>query len=253
MIRLPEDKLKFRLDKITKTLGNVSKFPEKSGSAVKSSTTCLSIKYNTGVLLAADTRTTEGYKIFSHTSKKIDIISPYSAIANAGLVAAGQWINEAFLMNLREFELENGLPLNCQGQAKLLKTVIRHLISYSGIFEFSLIFAGYDPKAQSAQIYDFDEIGGMYEMENYITIGSGGRAASAIIKSLYSKKIKEKEAVDIAIKALIISGSEDIGTEPPELTTPHCFLINQKGMKMVSEKIIKRIIEKERRQINVAE
>lgn len=253
MIKLPDEKLKLRLSKMTELLGNNARFPEKSGSAVKSSTTCLAIKYNDGVLMAADTRTTEGYKIFSHTSQKIDIVSPYSAMASAGLVAAGQWIFDAFLTNLREFEMENGLPLNCQGQAKLLKAIIRHLVSYSGIFDFSLIFAGYDPKIQTPHIYDFDELGGMHEMKNYITIGSGGRAASAIIKGIYSKKIKESEAVFIAIKALMISGNEDIGTEPPELTVPHCFLIDQKGIRPASEKIIKKEIEKERRRINAAQ
>lgn len=253
MIKLPEEKLNLSLSKISNELSSNAKFPQKSSSAIKSNTTCLAIKYNNGVLIAADTRTTEGYKIFSHTSKKIDIVSPYSAMASAGLVAAGQWILEVFLTNLREFELENGLPLNCQGQAKLLKAVIKHLVLYSGICDFGLIFAGYDQKIKTPQIYHFDEIGGIYEMKNYITIGSGGRPANAIIKLLYQKTIKESDAINIAIKALMISGSEDIGTEPPELTTPHCFIIDQKGIRTVSEKVIKKIIEKERRRINVAE
>ena len=74
-------------------------------------------------------------------------------------------------------------------------------------FITSMLIGGFDEKAE---IFAVDPYGGVGSGENFFVTGSGGPLAMGVIESTYKENMTEKEAIDLAKKAISTAQERDI-------------------------------------------
>ena len=208
-------------------------------------TTVLSIKYQEGVLVAGDRRATEGFQVSGRRIEKVYKIDEHSAIAIAG--AAGPCIELAklFQTEMEHYEKLEGVELSTEGKANKLSQLVKANLpmAFQGLIVIP-IFTGYDLTKREGRIFKYDITGGRYEETDHYATGSGGKDARNTIKKFYKDRMKEEEAVRLALEALYDAADEDIGTGGPDLIRgiyPTVKTVTEKGISDISEERIKGI------------
>ncbi len=193
-------------------------------------TTILALKYDKGVIIAADRRCTSGSTIFSDEEIKIEDLGSMSAIAMAGWVSDIQYLIDILKDKLIPW-LEKfwDIEIYVDGQAKLLKHLIRN-----NLFMAWPILAGWDPCVNAARIFLIEPGGAIFEPQNYTATGSGGDEALRLLKSKWSKNCSEKKGIEIAIEALLAASESNIQTSNPLIHPPTIKAISSEGITDIS-------------------
>lgn len=206
---------------------------ENSDKRVSTGTTILGIRFNGGVLIAADRQTTDGYQIFEHDSRKLHEISHYSVVAAAGTVPIIQFVIETLKHQLNIFRSHMGFELPFYGQAHLFQKILRYLC-FEGLYDQSVyIFAGFDGPNEKPLLYSFDDWGGKYLHERHVAMGSGGRTATPLLDELAFTNQLQTISADLArvtaMKAIYASGHRDVYTSSAG-TLPLIMFVNEAGV-----------------------
>ncbi|KAG5860310.1 proteasome beta type-6 subunit [Encephalitozoon hellem] len=130
-------------------------------------TTIIAIKYDDGVLIGADSRTSMGTYIPSRVTDKLTQITGKIFVCRSGSAADTQTISEYLKMHLKMYsQLENAAPLVHRAATLASKIIYENPSLLAG-----LIVAGYDEKPRIFNI----SLGGTL-MECDWTIGGSGSA-----------------------------------------------------------------------------
>ena len=181
-------------------------------------TTCVAIKYDTGVILAGDRRATSGHQISHRTMEKVFPADQYSGIAIAGAAGPALEMVRLFQLQLEHYEKVEGKLLSLDGKANQLSQMIRQNLpqAMQGLAVIPL-FAGFDVRLSTGRLFQFDVTGGRYEEANFAATGSGSVHATTVIKMGYEEQLNESAAVDLAANAIFEAADEDSATGGPDL------------------------------------
>lgn len=180
-------------------------------------TTCLALRYESGVVVAGDRRATAGHQIAYRTMQKVFPSDRHSAVAIAGAAGAAIEMVRLFQLQLEHYEKVEGKELSLDGKAAQLSSLLRqHLpLARSGMVVVPL-FAGFDKREETGRLFQFDVTGGRYEELEYAVTGSGSLHASTVLKLGYKSAMTHDQAVALALKALYVAADEDAATGGPD-------------------------------------
>lgn len=224
---------------ILRSLSALKEKVEQSSTVKKSGTTIIAMHYKDGVIMAADRRTTD-WHIHTDDAVKIEETDNGTAIGCAGTVAFIQDLKETLLHMMGKLENLVEKPIYVDGQAILLKNILKANLEHYGAWIYVLgyavpILAGYHAEEKRGFVFGFDEAGGIYEKSNYVTTGSGGQLAWGVLADRWHNEIEESDAVDLVIRALTLASFDNYSSHP--LLAPSTVLVisKQKGIQYLEE------------------
>ncbi|MDG1845676.1 MAG: proteasome subunit beta [Acidimicrobiales bacterium] len=181
-------------------------------------TTCVAIKFESGVVLAGDRRATSGHQISYRAMEKVFPADQHSGIAIAGAAGPALEMVRLFQLQLEHYEKVEGKALSLDGKANQLSQMIRQNLpqAMQGLAVVP-IFAGYDLRMRTGRLFQYDVTGGRYEEASFAATGSGGVHATTVIKMGYQEQLTENEAVELAANAIFEASDEDSATGGPDL------------------------------------
>jgi proteasome beta subunit len=176
-------------------------------------TTCLSIRFAEGALVAGDRLATMGYQVASRELEKVYATDAYSLMAIAG--AAGPAIEMARLLTIQfeHHEKIEGEALELEGKANTLSAMIRQNLpaAMQGLVVVPL-FAGYDRRRKTGRVWKYEVTGNRYEEREFDSVGSGSIFARESLKKSFKPDATREEAIRMAVEALKDAADEDRGT-----------------------------------------
>lgn len=228
-----------------------AKKPAIPPGAIESGTAIVALKYKDGVVIGADRQTSCGDKIFSHDFKKIRMVSQQTALGGAGYAYMLQIVNDVFAEALASvLHKTDGSQLPIVNQAKLLKRIIRQLSLQLGGLGTDFIFAGANRDTEETIIVRFDQVGGLYVIDAFTAIGSGGDEAITTLRNAFGRRkpwasdLTKDAAVKLAIEALIAS-AEDVYVGHPKIDPPLILSLDcREGNRWIEKETVARLVKK---------
>lgn len=166
----------------------------------KTGTTIVGLKFNNGVVLCADTRSTSEL-VMDKNCNKIHKISDKIYACGAGTSADITRVTRMAEKELSKFEHKfNKQPRVCH----CIRTISTHLHSYNGHISAALVVGGVDETG--IWLYDVHPHGSSNSV-SYTALGSGSMCAISILENGY-KEMNKEEAINLgcaAIKAGILN------------------------------------------------
>ncbi|EPR79644.1 Proteasome subunit beta [Spraguea lophii 42_110] len=175
----------------------------------KTGTTIVGVKYKYGVVLAADTRSTNGDIVVNKHCNKIHYISDNIYTCGAGTAADIDRISIYTSKKMNIFEKEyNRIPR----VAFAANTASLELFRYMGYKSAALLMGGIDDLG--VHLITVNPHGSTFPAE-YNAQGSGSLAAIGILEAGYKENMEESEAVKLAVEAIKAGILNDLysGTE----------------------------------------
>ncbi len=168
--------------------------------------TVVGIVYKGGLVLGAERRVTLGGFIVSKTAKKTFKVTDTICAACAGMIGDMQILIKELhsYVKLRELEIRRPLPAN--SVAKLLSVVMFERRFAPMITQ--VMIGGVDAKPS---IYILDPLGSVIP-DDYAAVGSGAEIAIGVVENGYKENMEEKEAKDLALKAIRAAIKRDVSS-----------------------------------------
>jgi len=175
--------------------------PEK---AIATGTTIMAVKFNGGVVMAADTRTSMGDYVANRASRKISQVFDNVFVCRCGSAADTQALT-GFVQNyIGQHSIELGKLPAVKTAANLFK-----IMAYNNKDRLmaGFIVAGYDEK-NGGQIFSIP-LGGTLLPVDCVCDGSGSGYISGYIDANYRSDMTETEAIDFAQTAVSLAIDRD--------------------------------------------
>ncbi len=169
----------------------------KKNSLIESTgTTIVGVKYKSGVILCADTRSTSGPTVSNKNCQKIHFISDKIMCCGAGTAADTRRVTRRASKELQTFSYMNvKSPYVTHAQ----RLIVEYLHGYQGQIQAALILGGIDNNG----IYLFSiSPYGSSSCPEYASLGSGSFAAIAVLEDEFKKDMSEEEAIKLGVKAV---------------------------------------------------
>ncbi|KAL3233192.1 Proteasome subunit beta type-2 [Nakaseomyces bracarensis] len=184
---------------ITKSHGAAAK-------ATSTGTTIVGLKYKDGVVIAADTRSTQGPIVADKNCAKLHRISPQIWCAGAGTAADTEAVTQLVGSNIELHSLYANRKPRVVSALQMLK---QHLFKYQGHIGAYLIVAGVDPTG--AHLFSIHAHGST-DVGYYQSLGSGSLAAMAVLESHWRPDMSKEEAITLAADAIEAGIWNDLGS-----------------------------------------
>ncbi len=203
----------------------------------KKGTTTVGLTYKGGVVLATDQRVTLGRMIMSRVDKVFPVTDNL-AITTAGTVSDNQVLLKHMQAEMKLFELENKKSATIETLSSVLQNTV-----YSGYkrwspFMIQAIIAGLS-RDKTFKLMSFDPSGAAIE-DPYTATGSGMMFALGILQEHYKKDMTEKEAIELATRAIYTAIRRDSASGDGIVIS----VIDNKGYRKVDTKTVSMMLEK---------
>ncbi len=203
----------------------------------KKGTTTVGLTYKGGVVLATDQRVTLGRMIMSRVDKVFPVTDNL-AITTAGTVSDNQVLLKHMQAEMKLFELENKKSATLETLSSVLQNTV-----YSGYkrwspFMIQAIIAGLS-RDKNFKLMSFDPSGAAIE-DPYTATGSGMMFALGILQENYKKDMTEKEAIELATRAIYTAIRRDSASGDGIVIS----VIDNKGYRKVDTKTVSMLLEK---------
>ncbi len=189
--------------------------------------TAVGITFDNGVVIASEKRIAYGNFLVSKTTKKTFQLTPNVGAACAGLVADMQILalQISALAKIRKMEIKREIPPNS------IAKMISNMMYERRFFPFltQIIIGGIIDKPS---IYTLDPLGSVLPDE-YAAVGTGAETALGVLDPQFKEKMTEKEAVELAKKAVKSATLRDSFSGDGI----DFLVINKEGCKEFSEKL----------------
>lgn len=158
--------------------------------------TAVGITFDGGVVFASEKRIAYGNFLVSKTTKKTFPLTEKVGATIAGLVADMQILvlQIKALAKIRKMELKRDVPPN--SVAKMMSNLMYERRFFPLLTQ--VIVGGVVDKPA---IYTLDPLGSVLPDE-YAAVGTGAEMALGVLDQQYKPAMKEKEAVDLAVKSV---------------------------------------------------
>ena len=215
---------------------------------VRHGTTCVSILYADGVVLAGDRRATAGHLISNHRIEKVFPADHHSGVAIAGAAGPSIEMVRLFQLQLEHYEKVEGTPVSLEGKANQLGQMVRANLpaAMQGLVVVP-IFAGYDLAAGQGRIFEYDVTGGRYEERDHSATGSGSLHADTVLKLGFRPSMTKGASVDLVLEALFVAADADSATGGPDPVRdvfPVIAVIDADGYRRLEDSELRRRTER---------
>jgi len=183
---------------------------EKAGikppTAMKSGTTICGVVCKDCVVLAADTRATEGPIVADKNCEKLHYIANNIYCAGAGTAADLEHTTQLMESQMELLRMATNRQIRVCTVVRRLSTM---LFKYQGYVGCALVLGGVDCKGPHLyQIYPH----GSTDYLPFTSMGSGSLCAMAILESEYKSGMSEKEGMALVQKAIRAGIFNDLGS-----------------------------------------
>lgn len=165
--------------------------------------TAVGVTFNKGVVLAAEKRIALGTYIVSKVTKKTFRITDHVGAACAGMVADMQVLIRQIEALAKIKQLETRRPMPPNSIAKLVSVMLFERRYFPLLTQ--VIIGGVDGKPV---IYTLDPLGSLLP-DNFAAAGTGAEIAVGVIETSFKPDMSEKEAKELAVKAVRSAISRD--------------------------------------------
>jgi len=174
--------------------------------ATSTGTTIVGLEFKDGVILGADTRSTEGEVVADKNCAKIHYLAPNLYCCGAGTAADTEYTTNLISSQLELHRLQTGRQTRVITALALLK---RLLYKYQGQLGAALVLGGYDVNGPMLQcIHPF----GSTDRVPFTTMGSGSLAAISMFESKWKEGLERSEAIELAVEAVEAGIFNDMGS-----------------------------------------
>ncbi|GAA5902141.1 hypothetical protein JCM6882_006711 [Rhodosporidiobolus microsporus] len=174
--------------------------------ATSTGTTIVGCLYDSGIVLGADTRATEGPIVADKNCEKIHYISEHIRCCGAGTAADTEFTTNMISSNIKLHELSTGRPPLVATAMTMLK---QYLFQYQGHVGAALVLGGIDPTGP--HLYTVAPHGSTDKLP-YVTMGSGSLAAMAVFETHWRPALTRQEAIDLVSEAIESGIWNDLGS-----------------------------------------
>ena len=171
-------------------------------------TTTIGIVFRDGIVLATERRATMGNLVASRRAKKVYQIADRIGMTTAGGVGDAQQMARIMTVECSLFSVRRDKPISVGALSTLLSNYLNQNRYYP--FFVQLLVGGVDEDGPS--IYSVDALGGATKELDIVATGSGSPMAYGVLEDRYEKEMSEKEAIDLAIRALKAAMRRDVGS-----------------------------------------
>lgn len=164
-------------------------------------TTTLAFKYNGGIIVSVDSRSTMGPYIASQTVKKVIEINPFLLGTMAGGAADCQFWERNLGVQCRMYELRNKERISVRAASKLLSNTMNSYRGYG--LSMGTMITGWDKTGP--QLYYVDSDGSRLkasEERPLFSVGSGSTYAYGVLDSGWRMDLTDEEAVELGRRAI---------------------------------------------------
>jgi proteasome beta subunit len=171
-------------------------------------TTTVGLVFDGGVVLATEKRATMGYFIASKRAKKVYQISERIGMTTAGGVGDAQQLARVMTVECNLYQVRRGRSISVAAASTLLSNVLNANRYFP--YYVQLLVGGVDESGP--MIYSVDAMGGATKEEEIVSTGSGSPGAYGVLEDRFKKGMKEKDAVELAIRAIKAAMRRDAGS-----------------------------------------
>ena len=183
--------------------------------------TCLGIAGADFVVLAADTRLSEGYSILSRNVSRTCVLTPHCSVATGGCHTDVATLHKMLTMRVASYKATHECTMASSAAAQLLSTTLysRRFMPY---YAFNVV-GGLDAAGAGA-VYTYDAVGS-FERVAYAAQGSGQKLIIPLLDNIVGGKNRQDrgagagaplltlpEAQQLAVEAFITAGERDMYT-----------------------------------------
>ncbi|KAH8386710.1 hypothetical protein KR093_002132 [Drosophila rubida] len=169
---------------------------KKPRKALQTGTTIMGLEYDGGVVIAADSRVTDGSSVANPLANKLTRLSKYHYSCCSGVVTHAQQMCNIVKNRIRAFGDKLGDPLPVHMVAMMFRKTVQMNRSDNAT---DIITGGWD-KHHGGQIYYICPSGMAVRLRIAIS-GSGGSTIRGFLHGNYRKDMTLEEAVDLVTKA----------------------------------------------------
>ncbi|KAL7536748.1 hypothetical protein ACHAXR_010836 [Thalassiosira sp. AJA248-18] len=175
--------------------------------AKKTGTTIVGLVYKNGIVLGADTRSTNDTTVADKNCEKIHYIAPNIYCCGAGTAADTEKTTELISSQMELLRMNTG---GFQSRVVTACTLLkRMLFRHQGYISAALVLGGCDVNGPHLyQIYPHGSTGKL----PYTTMGSGSLAAMAVFEADFRDDLEEDEAVRLVQRAILAGIFNDLGS-----------------------------------------
>jgi 20S proteasome subunit beta 2 len=172
----------------------------------KTGTTIVGCVFDGGVVLGADTRSTNDTEVAEKNCTKIHYMAPNIYCCGAGTAADTEKTTELIASQLELLRMETHSESRVATAMVHLK---RMLYRYQGYISAALVLGGVD--VSGPHIYQIHPHGSTSKL-SYTTMGSGSLAAMAVFESSFRDSMSEQEAVTLVQRSIMAGIFNDLGS-----------------------------------------
>lgn len=162
----------------------------------KTGTTIVGVRYKTGVVLCADTRSTSGPVVANKNCKKIHFISEKIMCCGAGTAADTERVTRMASRDLQLFKYKHMKDPYVTHAERL---ITEYLHGYGGQIGAALVLGGCDDNG--IFLYSISPHGYSNAPE-FTSLGSGSYAAIAVLEDGFKKDMTKDEASELGTRAV---------------------------------------------------
>lgn len=170
----------------------------------KHGTTTLGFIFKHGVIIAVDSRSTQGSYIASQTVKKVIEINPYLLGTMAGGAADCSFWERELGRQCRLYELRSKERISVAAASKILCNIVYGYKNYG--LSMGTMIAGWDKTGPNLFYVDDD---GTRLKGTLFSVGSGSTYAYGVLDSGYKFEMSPEEAIDLARRAIFHATHRD--------------------------------------------
>lgn len=176
-----------------------------ASAGVDLGTTLVAIKFQNGVVVGADSRTSVSGYVSHRYAHKIEKITPHCLLARSGSAADTQLVAHAVRQECWDRHDRYGLTATVSQVAHWLRAV-----AYENTLGVSLLVAGRDHDG-TIRIFSIAASGAMIEEELYAAAGSGSAFVLGHLDHHVGKrrKLEEQEAIDLCRQSVALAMERD--------------------------------------------
>jgi len=198
-------------------------------------TTNIALKYDGGVIIAADKRASAGYMVASPTVKKLLQIDDRNVMSIAGLPSDAFYLGKLLKAQIRLYELERERKISSKAVANLLSTILHNQYRTGFPFFVGLLLAGFDEAG--GHVFNYDASGSITD-DPYTATGSGSPYALGALEAMWREDLPLDDALHIALTALRSAVKKDIASGDGM----NLFIIDKDGAREITKDKIKEVL-----------
>ncbi|KAH7916283.1 N-terminal nucleophile aminohydrolase [Hygrophoropsis aurantiaca] len=174
---------------------------------IQHGTTTLAFRYQGGVIVAVDSRSSAGSYIGSGTVKKVIEVNPYLLGTMAGGAADCQYWETYLGMHCRLHELRNGNRISIAAASKYLSNLV---YGFKGTgLSMGTMLCGWDKTGPGVYYVDAD---GTRLKGDLFSVGSGSTFAYGVLDQGYRWDLTDAEAHELGKRSIYAAGHRDAYT-----------------------------------------